>query len=150
MARFHLSPRSMSSQRSGCPRTNDDTNARPVACRPRVLLIDDEMSVRAALTRFFTRRGWDVVEAPDGECARGLLAPNDGHPFDLVICDLRMPRFSGCDFYRWLRQTRPESVAKLVFTTGDALSAQSAAFLREARRPVLEKPFELCDLDRIV
>jgi DNA-binding response OmpR family regulator len=139
----------MSSHTPGCQRSND-RRARASARRPRVLLIDDEIAIRAALTRFFTRRGWEVVEAPDGECARGLLAPNDPRPFDLVICDLRMPRFSGCDFYQWLRDARPDALAKLVFTTGDALAAQSADFLREARRPVLEKPFELSELDRIV
>jgi len=106
--------------------------------------------VRAALRRFFARRGWDVVEAPDGECARGLLEPNEARVFALVICDLRMPRFSGCDFYRWMAARRPEALGKLVFTTGDALRADAAEFLREVRRPVLEKPFELSELDRIV
>jgi DNA-binding response OmpR family regulator len=139
----------MSSHTLGCQRSNDSVG-RASACRPRVLLIDDEVAIRAALARFFTRRGWEVVEAPDGECARGLLAPNDGRAFDLVVCDLRMPRFSGCDFYQWLRHVRPDALAKLVFTTGDVVGAQSADFLREARRPVLEKPFELSELDRIV
>ena len=38
-----------------------------------VLLIDDELAIRAALRRFFTRRGWVVEEAADGAAARRLL-----------------------------------------------------------------------------
>jgi DNA-binding response OmpR family regulator len=119
--------------------------------RPRrVLLIDDNDAVRTALRCFFVRRGWDVSEASDGECARAFVEPNEGSVFDLVICDLRMPRFSGSDFYRWLAGVRPETAARLVFSTGDAHSADSADFLGQARRPVLPKPFELGDLRRII
>ena len=78
--------------------------------RPCVLLIDDEESVRVALMRYFARRGWDVCEAEDGEEARRMLSPNVGCEYDLVICDLRMPRCSGPDLYRWLLDNRPDAV----------------------------------------
>jgi CheY-like chemotaxis protein len=114
-----------------------------------VLLIDDEIAVRTAMRRFFERRGWQVTEVGDGGCARDLFAPNDAPAFDLVICDLRMPRFSGCELYRWLAATRPDVVDTLVFSTGDVHSADMAEFLAQARRPVLSKPFELGDLARV-
>jgi two-component system cell cycle sensor histidine kinase/response regulator CckA len=117
---------------------------------PRVLLVDDERAVRVAMLRFLTRRGWSVCEAEDGESARALLDPAAGRSFDLVICDLNMPRLSGCELYRWLLQHRPDAAARFVFASGDLLSLESAEFLKEARRPVLPKPFELCELAQIV
>ena len=118
--------------------------------RPCVLLIDDEESVRVALMRYFARRGWDVCEAEDGEEARQMLAPNVGCEYDLVICDLRMPRCSGPELYRWLLDNRPDAARRVVFSSGDAESPESAVFLRETRRPVLSKPFELGQLARLI
>jgi DNA-binding NtrC family response regulator len=117
---------------------------------PSVLLVDDESGVRGAMRRYFSRCGWNVCEAEDGATARGLLDPDVGHEFDLVICDLRMPHWSGSDLYRWLSNHRPDAVARLVVSSGDVESPESSAFLTEAQRPVLPKPFELKDLRRVV
>jgi CheY-like chemotaxis protein len=117
---------------------------------PRVLLIDDELVVRRAMTRYFVRQGWVVREAADGDVARRILGDAGEEEFDLVICDLRMPTTSGEDLYRWLRQHRPELAARFVFSSGDVLAPEVAAFLAEAARPVLPKPFDLRDLTRIV
>jgi CheY-like chemotaxis protein len=117
---------------------------------PSVLLVDDDAAVRLAMRCFLLRRGWTVVEAADGACAQAMLESAAGREFDLVICDLQMPRLSGQDFYRWLAATRPEAAARLVFSSGDVLSPESAGFLSAARRPVLPKPFELSELARIV
>ena len=106
--------------------------------------------MRAALRRFFTRRGWTVVEAGDGECAKALLDPTSQRVFDLLICDLAMPRVSGRDLFEWLARRRPDAVAKLVFSSGDVISHDVTPFLVEAGRPVLPKPFELAELTRIV
>jgi DNA-binding response OmpR family regulator len=121
-----------------------------VSCPPSVLLVDDEVAVRAAMSRFFVRNGWTVYEASEGAAATCLLDPIAGNAFDLVICDLRMPNFSGSDLYRWLSNHRPDVVARLVFSSGDLQSPESMEFLREAERPVLPKPFDLGELRRIV
>jgi two-component system NtrC family sensor kinase len=117
---------------------------------PNVLVVDDEEAIRAALKRFFSRRGWIVVEAADGESARALLDPASGHAFELVICDLSMPRVSGRDLYRWLSRHRPDALPRLVFSSGDVISGDSSTFLVETGRPVLPKPFDLSELSRIV
>jgi len=122
--------------------------AAPVVAR--VLVVDDELSIRFALRRYFVRRGWEVEEATDGEVARRMLDPEAGHSFDLVIVDLRMPRVSGPELYEWLAAHRPAALERLVFSSGDVLSAASAEFLARTRRPVLPKPFELSELTRVV
>jgi CheY-like chemotaxis protein len=128
----------------------DRSDSHPATGLPCVLIVDDEVSIRVVLRRFFTRRGWDVYEAEDGETACKLLAPNVGCCFDVLICDLRMPRFSGYEFYRWLSEVRPDAAARLVFTTGDADSAQTGEFLAAAHRPVLTKPFDLRQVGEVV
>jgi CheY-like chemotaxis protein len=117
---------------------------------PSVLIVDDESAVRMAMHRFLVRRGWNVVEAADGESARGILEPAAGLDFDLVICDLHMPRLSGRDFYEWLARARPDAALKLVFSSGDVPSSEFAEFLSATGRPLLPKPFELSELGRIV
>jgi DNA-binding response OmpR family regulator len=117
---------------------------------PSVLLVDDEISIRTAMRRYFARRGWKVAEAPDGATAQRLLDPAARNDFDVVICDLRMPKFSGSDLYQWLERNRPEAVERLVFSSGDVASPEAAVFLKHAHRPVLPKPFDLKELGRIV
>ena len=59
--------------------------------RNAALIIDDEATIRSALRRYFTRRGWDVEEAADG--AGGLQILSEGPDrFTVVLCDLRMRR----------------------------------------------------------
>ena len=115
-----------------------------------VLLIDDEAVIRAALSRYFARQGWVVREAADGDSALRILSDTDGEEFDVVICDLRMPRVSGEDLYRWMQQRRPAIASRFVFSSGDVLAPDVAAFLTETGRPVLPKPFDLSELARIV
>jgi DNA-binding response OmpR family regulator len=118
--------------------------------RPCVLIVDDEISIRLAIGRYLARQGWEVCEAPDGDAARRLLEPNAGTSFDVVICDLHMPRFSGFAFYRWLAGARPDAAARVVFSSGDVESDETVRFLQDVRRPVLPKPFDLCELGRVI
>lgn len=121
--------------------TASDVSAR----RPRVLVIDDESTIRAALRRFFKRRDWIFDEAEDG--ARGLeklLAP--GADYTAIISDLRMPGMSGMALHDELAKRRPELLDRLVFSTGDVASKDAAEFVQRTRCIILEKPFELSKL----
>ena len=83
----------------------------------RVLLVDDEGTIRQALRRFFQRQGWHVDEADDGGAALALLldgAPEDA--YDVIISDLRMPGVSGIEMHERLRggAARPARPAHLL------------------------------------
>lgn len=119
------------------------------AASSHVLLIDDEATIRAAMRRFFARRGWQVEEAEDGQAALELLLASD-REFDVVISDLRMPGLSGIELHDRLMELRPELLDRLVFSTGDVASRDAADFLERCRRPVLQKPFELSELLAVV
>jgi cyclic di-GMP phosphodiesterase len=118
--------------------------------RPRVLVVDDERSIRLALGRYLRRNGWEVDEAEDGEAALGMLhaAPQEG--YDLVITDLRMPVLSGFEVHDWLAEHRSDLFARLVIATGDVASQPVREFLNRTSRPVLEKPFELSALGELL
>ncbi|MGH7719642.1 MAG: hybrid sensor histidine kinase/response regulator, partial [Gemmatimonadaceae bacterium] len=105
----------------------------------RLLFVDDEPSLRSGISAFGRLRRFSVVTAEDGAAALAAARLGD---FDLVVCDLRMPGMDGRAFYGALRVEHPELAARTVFITGDVVSASSQAFLDEARRPVLMKPFE--------
>ena len=113
------------------------------------LVIDDEPTIRAALRRFFTRRGWTVEEAADGGAGLALLK-HHGHSIAIVICDVRMPGFSGIELHDRLAATEPALLRRFVFSTGDVASAEAASFVQRTQCPVLQKPFELRMLDEII
>ena len=116
---------------------------------PRVLIIDDEPSIRSALRRFFTRRGWQVDEAADG--AKGLAtllaARND---FTIVISDLKMPDFSGVELHDHVAAVAPDLLDRIIFSTGDVASKDAADFVQRTKCTVLQKPFELRALESLI
>jgi len=123
----------------------ESTSAPPAAPVRRVLIVDDEATIRAALVRFYTRRGWSVTEAEDGsQAADRLITARE--PYDLVVSDIKMPRVSGIELHAALRANRPEMLNRLVFCTGEAQSPAVAAFVAETTCRVLLKPFDLQEL----
>jgi two-component system response regulator AtoC len=63
----------------------------------RILIVDDEASLRDALARILTAEGYEVRQAGDGKEALGILGAS---PFDFILCDLRMPVMGGLDLLR--------------------------------------------------
>jgi two-component system, NtrC family, response regulator AtoC len=63
----------------------------------RILIVDDEASLRDALTRILTAEGYEVRQAGNGKEALGLLGDSR---FDFLLCDLRMPVMGGLDLLR--------------------------------------------------
>src|SRR5688572_10273319 len=130
------------------------TDDRPANDRAlRALIIDDEPAVRGVLRLWLQRRGWQVDEADDGSKARGLLGAIDvpaTREYQLIFCDLRMPNLGGPEFYEWLSAYRPEVLPHVVFISGDVHGREYIDFLRKTGCAVLEKPFELPELNTIV
>jgi len=108
----------------------------------RVLIVDDEATIRQALTRFYQRRGWVVAQAEDGARAFERLV-RGSEPFDLVVSDMKMPGISGIDLHAAIRDVRPDLVDRLLFCTGEVDSAAVSAFVADTNCRVLLKPFDL-------
>jgi CheY-like chemotaxis protein len=88
-----------------------------------------------------------VDHAPDGEEALNKIK---AQAFDLVICDLKMPRVDGMAFYRMLSAAAPGLSKRVVFVTGDVAGTDAERFLEESGCRWLAKPFRLGDLLRAV
>jgi len=112
-----------------------------------VLVVDDEVTLREALLRFLKRRDIHVEGVADGWEAIRLL---EQRAFDVIISDVRMPGMSGREFLERLRRDRPDLVARLVFSTGDAFTPETATLLKESGVPTVAKPFDFAVLERVV
>ena len=108
----------------------------------RVLVVDDDPSIRETVGEILVEEGYEVVSAGDGAEALALLDEH-AQPFDLVLLDMRLPRVNGWDFAAAYRQ-RPGPHAPLVAMTAAHNAHQWAREIAAA--DVLPKPFELDDL----
>jgi len=135
--------------RAAIPESISGPRAMP-ARKPTILVIDDEHAIRQGLRRFLTRRGWAVEESADGADALAkLLRPDALRIYDVVLCDLKMAGVSGMDVYDRLATTSPSLARRFVLSTGDTSAPDVAGFLTTVSVPVLEKPFELAELEAV-
>lgn len=112
----------------------------------RILVIDDEREVGQAVAAMLETEH-EVATAEHGAEALTLL--RNGR-FDLVLCDLMMPTMSANEFFRELKQVSPEHTHKVCFMTGGVFTDGARAFLEEAGRPLINKPFSLSGLRTMV
>ena len=113
----------------------------------RILVVDDEPAMRAAVSGFLRSLGHQVNVAANGADGRALLATSE---YDVVLLDLRMPDLGGEALYRELLERDPRHARRVVFVTGDLQSNAAQRFLIEAGRPVVGKPFQLDDLAAVL
>jgi signal transduction histidine kinase/CheY-like chemotaxis protein len=108
--------------------------------RARVLVIDDEKAVAAAIARLL---GLHHEVATETDARAALAAIARGETYDVIFCDLMMPRTSGIDFYDALVSSAPDQARRIVFMTGGAFTPQARAFFDRVPNPSLTKPFSL-------
>ena len=123
-------------------RTNGD-----LARGASVLLVEDERALALAVSEALTDAGLDVDHAGDGEEALARVRQNT---YDLVICDLKMPKVDGMALYRAIAAASPVLARRVIFVTGDVAAADAERFLEESGCRWLAKPFRLGDLLRSV
>jgi two-component system NtrC family sensor kinase len=113
----------------------------------RVLVVDDEREIGSLLADVLNLDGHQVEIAENGREALDRLAAG---PWDLVLTDVRMPDMDGFDLYREIERRYPALARRVVFVTGDVLSADSRAFLESSGLPTLGKPFAFDDVLGVV
>ena len=105
--------------------------------RPRVLVVDDEVLLLKAYRRMMGK----IMDVETAEGAEQAIARiEEGHRFDVVLCDLSMPKMSGIEFHRVVESRWPELARRFVFATGGAVNAASREFLERTTVPWIEKP----------
>lgn len=105
----------------------------------KVLIIDDEDSVRQTLSRMLKNHA-QVDSAASVAEALTMLKHNAN--YDLLICDLIMPQQTGMDMYQHLLDKWPQLIARLVFISGGTFSDEARDFIEKTKSPMLAKPFK--------
>jgi CheY-like chemotaxis protein len=116
------------------------------SARGRILVIDDEAAIAAALRRMLGRQH----EVHTTTSAADALTRLEHDRFDVVFCDLMMPTMSGMDLYESLSERESPMRDRFVFMTGGAFSPRAREFLERVPNEKLEKPFEPARLRKLV
>ncbi len=107
----------------------------------KILLAEDDSSLRLFLTAALRRAGHEVQAHEDGE---GALTALEREVFDLLLTDIVMPGIDGIELAR--RGAELDPAMKIVFITGFAAVALSSKSMAPAGAKVLSKPFHLREL----
>ncbi len=113
--------------------------------KARVLVVDDERSMREFLEIFFRSEGYDVTTAGDLASAHLHLETNE---FDVAITDVRMPGGSGIELLHTVRESSPETV--VIIMTAFASTDTAIAAIRDGAYDYITKPFKVEDLRLVV
>lgn len=104
---------------------------------PRILIADDQKSIRRTMTVIIETRGCQVVDVEDGYQAIESVRNND---FDLVFLDIKMPGINGVQTFREIKKLKPDSL--VVVMTGCRVQELIDAAVDEGVMSVVLKPFE--------
>lgn len=113
------------------------SGVQPQSQKVRVLVIDDEVDVADLNVEVLQRGGYEADALYDGAKVIDLLRSNR---YDVVLSDLNMPNEDGRSVFEAISSEFPELVSHTGFVTGDTMGKASQVFLKESRRPYIEKP----------
>ncbi len=132
---------------SGRPEGTSETEASPPSAGVLVLVVEDEPLVGDMVQELLVLDGHEVDRATNGREALERLARR---AYALIVSDVRMPDLGGPAFYRELLRVDPALARRVVFVTGDVVSADTRRFLEETGLPWVEKPFAVTDFQSAV
>ena len=120
------------------PLISDDVNFK---AKHRILVVDDEEEIGSLLQDIFCDHEVEV-------CLDGLAALErlNTHEFDLVLCDLMMPKMTGMELYAACKAKSETLAGRFVFLTGGAFTPHARAFLDEVMLPRVNKPFSQAEI----
>jgi len=111
----------------------------------KILVVDDELSMREFLEIMLTKEGYEIVTADSGEQACDIL---DHTEFQLVVTDIRMDGMDGIGVLKKVKATYPKAAVVMISAFSSAENAVEA--MKEGAFDYVPKPFKVKDLNRIV
>lgn len=112
----------------------------------RIFIVDDEEGIRNLLQDILS----EDYEVSLFDSGLGAMEAMKREPFDLCVCDLRMPEVDGIDLYHWVCREMPEHRDDFIFITGDTFGPAAQSFLESARQKYLCKPFTVQQIESLV
>jgi CheY-like chemotaxis protein len=117
-----------------------------VSCRPRILLVEDEQTMRDIVVPWLLQDGYDCREAADGRAAIDLLAT--GLRINLVLSNMLLPEVNGYTLLLHVKQQYPRIPFAYVTAISDAQVREQV--MRDGANGYLNKPFTKKELLRLV
>ncbi|MFS4460370.1 sigma-54-dependent transcriptional regulator [Bdellovibrio sp. HCB2-146] len=106
--------------------------------KSRILVVDDEESIREFLEIMLKKEGYEVTLAEDGQKAKDLLAKKT---FDMIISDLQMPHVTGVELLKHVKDSYPDTVFMMITAFGTTETAVEA--MKMGAYDYLTKPFKI-------
>ncbi|MCM2353854.1 MAG: sigma-54 dependent transcriptional regulator [Pseudobdellovibrio sp.] len=106
--------------------------------KSRILVVDDEESIREFLEIMLKKEGYEVTTAEDGAKARDILTKKS---FDMIISDMQMPNLTGIELLRHVRESYPDIVFMIITAFGTTETAVEA--MKLGAYDYLTKPFKI-------
>jgi len=104
----------------------------------KILIVDDEAAIRSALKEVLEYEGFTISEAPDGEIALKMVLKES---FDLIFCDIKMPKLDGLDFLSELK--KEEINVPVVMITGHGTIDTAVEAIKRGAYDFIQKPLDL-------
>jgi len=112
-----------------------------------ILVVDDEEAVGTLLARLLSDLGHRPTIVQSGDDALAAIADQ---PFDLILTDVKMPGMTGFELYQQIKRRDADLAGRIVFVTGDTISASTQARIAQTGNPYLAKPFAIDRLEALV
>ncbi len=112
----------------------------------KLLVVDDEKNLRLVVQKEMTRQGHDVECAEDGEAAWEMLEEQD---FDVLLCDINMPRLDGMALLRRTRE-KSQNPPEVIMLTGQATVESAIEAMKLGAYDYLTKPYRIGELSALV
>ena len=112
----------------------------------KLLVVDDEKNLRLVVQKELSRQGHQIETASDGEAAWEALEAQD---FDVLLCDINMPRLDGISLLRRLRE-KSQNPPEVVMLTGQATVESAIEAMKLGAYDYLTKPYRITELAALV
>ena len=124
---------------------SSEANYVPRLSVKKLLLLEDDRFFGEFLREYFDGQGYAVTLVPNGADGVREILQSD---FDVIICDMLMPKLPGNMFYLAVQRTKPHLCKRFLFITGHAADPKIGDFIKEVNGVMLAKPFRVEDLSR--
>ncbi len=111
----------------------------------RILIVDDNPNMASLLSEMLEVFDFESIRAGDGPEAIEKVEQDD---FALVITDMRMPKMSGLDLLREIKERKPK--LPVVVISGYALDEEGTNLLSSLADGFLNKPFKMSDVEKLL
>ena len=112
-----------------------------------ILLVDDDTELADTLKELLESRNFVVAVQPNGAAALREVQAID---YDVIVCDMLMPKMAGDMFYLAVKKIKPELAERFVFVTGHADNPKVEAFLQSINALVIFKPVLMEELVEMI